>query len=49
MMMKRKGFSWKQSWYYPGIHLEGLGKTAKTLNQDSRGRNLKPGPPEYEA
>jgi hypothetical protein len=37
--------------YYPGIFLDGLRKTSKTLSQDSRslGRNLDPGPPEYEA
>jgi hypothetical protein len=36
--------------YYPRIRLEGLGKTAKPL-QDSRtpGPDLKPEPPEYEA
>jgi hypothetical protein len=37
--------------YYPGIGLEELRKTTKNLNQDSRfpGRDLKPGPTEYEA
>jgi hypothetical protein len=37
--------------YYPGIRLEGLRKTTKILNQDSLspGRDLNPGPPEYEA
>jgi hypothetical protein len=37
--------------YYPGVCLEGLKKTTKSLSQDSRslGRDLKPGPPEYEA
>jgi hypothetical protein len=37
--------------YYPGIHLEGLKKSKKNLNQDSRspgGREENPGPPEYE-
>jgi hypothetical protein len=35
-----KGFGRKRSWtkfrYYLNIRLEGLGKTTKTLNQDSR-------------
>jgi hypothetical protein len=31
--------------YCPGIRLETLRKTTKTLNQ---GRDFKPGPPEYE-
>jgi hypothetical protein len=37
--------------HHPGIRLEGLRKTTKNLNQDSRssGRELKPGPPEYDA
>jgi hypothetical protein len=37
--------------HYPGIRLEGLGKITKNLNQDSRspGRDLNPGPPEYES
>jgi hypothetical protein len=36
--------------YCPDIHLEGL-KKPQNLCQDSRslGRDLKPGPPEYEA
>jgi hypothetical protein len=35
--------------YYPGIFLEGLRKSLKILSQDSlyRGKDLKPGPPEY--
>jgi hypothetical protein len=35
----------------PGIFLEGLRKTTENLYQDSRsrGRDLKPGTPEYEA
>jgi hypothetical protein len=35
----------------PGTSLEGLRKTTKNLGQDSRfpSRDLKPGPPEYEA
>jgi hypothetical protein len=53
--MNRKGCGTKQSWpnlrYYPGICLEGLRKTTKNLTQDNRspGRDLNPGPPEYEA
>jgi hypothetical protein len=37
--------------YYPVICLEGLRKTTKNLSQDRRslGRDLNPGPPEYEA
>jgi hypothetical protein len=37
--------------YYPGICREGLRKTMKNLSQDTRSpsRDLKPGPPEYEA
>jgi hypothetical protein len=34
--------------YYPSIRLEGLCKTTETLNYDSRRRDSKPGPPEYE-
>jgi hypothetical protein len=36
---------------YPGTCLEGLGKTMKNLNQDSRspGRHLNPGPAKYGA
>jgi hypothetical protein len=36
--------------YYPGISLEGLRKTTKNLNEDSRspGRNLNLKSPEYE-
>jgi hypothetical protein len=43
--------SWTNSRYYPGICLEGLRKTMKNLSQDSRspGRDLNPGPLEYEA
>jgi hypothetical protein len=53
--MKWKEFWRKRSWhnlkYYPGIRLEGRRKTTKTLSQDSwsPGRDLNPGPPEYEA
>jgi hypothetical protein len=37
--------------YYPGICLKGLGKTTKSLSQDSRssGLDLNPEPPEYDA
>jgi hypothetical protein len=37
--------------YYNGMYLEGLRETAKNLFQDIRsaGRDLNPGPPEYEA
>jgi hypothetical protein len=37
--------------YYTSIFLEGLEKITKNLSQDSRSpsRDLKPGPPEYEA
>jgi hypothetical protein len=37
--------------YYPGIRLEGLRKTRKTSIRIAvlRGRDLKPGPLEYEA
>jgi hypothetical protein len=37
--------------YYPGIHLEGLRKTTKNSIRMAglRGRDLDPGPPEYEA
>jgi hypothetical protein len=36
--------------YYPGVFLEGLRNTTKDLSQGSRspGRDLKPGPPQYE-
>jgi hypothetical protein len=36
--------------YYPSIHVEGLRKSTKDLSHDRRssGRNLNPGPPEYE-
>jgi hypothetical protein len=53
--MNWKGCGKKRSWpnlrLYPRICLEGLRKTTKNLSQDSRypGRDLKPGPPEYEA
>jgi hypothetical protein len=53
--MNWKGCGRKRSWpnlrYYPGICLEGLTKTTKNLSQHSRspGRDLNPGPPEYEA
>jgi hypothetical protein len=49
-----KGCGRKRSWpnlkYYLGIGLEGLRKTTKNLSQHSRspGRDLNPGPPEYE-
>jgi hypothetical protein len=44
-------WSWPNSRYYPGICLEGLRQITKNLGQDSRpsGRDLNPGPPEYEA
>jgi hypothetical protein len=54
-MMNLKGYARKLSppnlRSYPGICLEGLRKTTKTLIQDSRsqGRDLNPVPPEYEA
>jgi hypothetical protein len=37
--------------YYPGIRLDGLRKTTKTSIRigGRRGRDLNPGPPEYEA
>jgi hypothetical protein len=37
--------------FYPGNRLEGLRKTKKIISQDNRspGRDLNPGPPEYEA
>jgi hypothetical protein len=37
--------------YYPGIHLQELGNTTKNISQDRqpKGRDLKPGPPEYKA
>jgi hypothetical protein len=37
--------------YYTGIRLQGLRKTTKSLNQDSRlpGRDVNPGPPEHES
>jgi hypothetical protein len=52
--------NWKESWrkrpwpnlrYCPGICLQGLRKTTRNLNQDSRSpqRDLNPGPLEYEA
>jgi hypothetical protein len=53
-MMSWKGFGGKRSWpyfeVYPGICLEELKKTMKKpqYNQ-SLGRDLNPGPPEYEA
>jgi hypothetical protein len=42
---------WSYSRYYPGIYLEGLEKTTKNLDRDSRspGRDLNPGPARYEA
>jgi hypothetical protein len=50
-----KGF-WRKRWwpilsYYPEIRMEGMRKTTKNLSQDSRfrGRDLNPGPQEYEA
>jgi hypothetical protein len=47
-MMNWKGFGRKQ---YPGIYLEELRKVTKNLSQDSRsqGRDLNPGPLQYEA
>jgi hypothetical protein len=53
--MDWKGFGRKRTRpnlkYYPGIRLEGLRKTTENLIHDSRcpGRDLNPGPPEYEA
>jgi hypothetical protein len=53
--MNWKGFGRRQQWrilkYYPGIRLEGLRKTTKTLNLDGRsaGRDLNPRSPEYKA
>jgi hypothetical protein len=53
--MNWKGCGRKRTWpnlrYYPRMCLEGLRKTTKHLSQDSRspGRDLNPGPPEYEA
>jgi hypothetical protein len=50
-----KGCGRKQSWpnpkVLPRIYLEGLRKTTKNLSEDSQspGRELYPGPPEYEA
>jgi hypothetical protein len=52
--MKCKGFGRNQSWPIlrsdSSICLEGLRKTTKTLSQDSpsQGRDLRPGPHEYE-
>jgi hypothetical protein len=54
-MMNWKGCGRKRSWsnlrYYPRIWLDRTRKTIKNLSQDSRspGRDLNPGPPEYEA
>jgi hypothetical protein len=54
MMMNGKGFGSKQSWpnlrYYARIRLERLRTTRKnTINTAGRqGRDLNPGPPEYE-
>jgi hypothetical protein len=53
--MNWKGWGRKRSWlnlsYYPSIFLEGLRKTTKNFSQDTRspGRDLNPGPPEFEA
>jgi hypothetical protein len=53
-MMKWKRGVKKRSWstlrHYPGMCLEGLNKTMKTLSQDSRSlvRDLNPGPHIYE-
>jgi hypothetical protein len=53
--MNWKGFgrkrTWRNSWYYPDICLEGLRETKKNLSRDSRSpaRDLNPGPVEYEA
>jgi hypothetical protein len=52
-MMNSKGFGSSRGLIlrtYPGIHLEGLRKTTKTLSQNSRpqGRDLNSGPPENE-
>jgi hypothetical protein len=52
MNWKRCGIkrSWPNLRRYPGICVEGLRKTTTNLSQDSRspGRDLNPGPPEYE-
>jgi hypothetical protein len=53
-MINWKGFGRKRSWpvlrYYPGIRLEGPRKTSKPSIRIAgrRGRDLNPGPPEYE-
>jgi hypothetical protein len=53
MNWKRRGRkrSWPNLRYCHGIYLEGLRKTTKNLSWDSRspGRDLNPGPLEYEA
>jgi hypothetical protein len=43
-------WSWPNLRYYPGICVEGEGNPRKNVSQGSRslGRNLNPGPPEYE-
>jgi hypothetical protein len=50
MEIKRKKWSWPNI-YYPRNSLEGMKKTTKDLNQDSRstGRDLNPELPEHEA
>jgi hypothetical protein len=47
--MNWKGFGRKRPWRF--IQIKGLGKTTKTLSQDSLfpGWDLNPGPPNYEA
>jgi hypothetical protein len=53
--MNGKGFgtkrSWPNFWYSPGIRLENLRKTTKNIIEGnwSPGRDLNPGPPEFEA
>jgi hypothetical protein len=52
--MNWNGYVRKRLWpnlkYYPYIFLEGVRKTTKNPKQDSQslGRDLNPGPPEYE-
>jgi hypothetical protein len=54
-MTNRKGCGRKRSWHnlrhYPAIYLEGPRKTTEDHFQDilSTDRDLKPGPPDYEA
>jgi hypothetical protein len=43
--------SWRDLRHYPGICFEGLRKPTTNICQDGRspGRDLNPGPPDYEA